>query len=642
MVRSGLLGILTLLILTTTFLMTSAVEAKSARYTHFDADLVLLEDGSFRITETQVVTFEGGTFSKGHRDISTVRTDGITDVTVAESIDGKLVAYSQTTSEDLASGINQFALSSNQTMLSIRWSFESTSDQSRTFVISYLVSGALRVYPDEEPPNQQIWWTPVSSALTSETPVDASRVTITLPKAVPLSAVAASSDSEDVPEVLSTDGQVFTWEENEFSSGEELTVRLQFPVLLPDVVAPAWQAADDADRARQAESETRNSLIHLMMIGAGLLLLGGGVVGLFGVWYTRGRDPHTGLVADFIPQPPDDLSPGLAGTLVDEHANESDIVATLLDLARRGEISMTDLGLSGPEKRAFGHDYKLELLNTSREPAPHEKRMLTAIFGANYQAGASTTLNKAKGAVIASYPAFKDDLYAELVRIGYFNRSPEETRKRWGRRGFWITGIAIAAAVIGYFALDSFALIPAAALLLLSVVVRPLGKAMPQKSLAGAESAAKWKAFKRYLQEIDRYEKLDESRQIFDKYLAYAVAFGVETSWVNKFAQVNTPVPTWFDPGDVLIPHGHTTWHTGGGMSGGGGGGGGVDLPDIDMPGMPDIQKASGKAAAGLNSGSSGLMDLLKVAGAIIEIASSFSGGGDSGGSFGGGGGGFD
>ena len=77
-------------------------------------------------------------------------------------------------------------------------------------------------------------------------------------------------------------------------------------------------------------------------------------------------------------------------------------------------------------------------------------------------------------------------------------------------------------------------------------------------------------------------------------------------------------------------------------MSGGGGGGGGVDLPDIDMPGMPDIQKASGKAAAGLNSGSSGLMDLLKVAGAIIEIASSFSGGGDSGGSFGGGGGGFD
>ena len=64
-----------------------------------------------------------------------VRTDGITDVTVAESIDGKLVAYSQTTSEDLASGINQFALSSNQTMLSIRWSFESTSDRSRTCLL---------------------------------------------------------------------------------------------------------------------------------------------------------------------------------------------------------------------------------------------------------------------------------------------------------------------------------------------------------------------------------------------------------------------------------------------------------------------------------------------------------------------------
>jgi len=640
--RSVLLGLVSLLILATALVAASPVEAKSARYFRFDADLVLLDDGSFRVTETQVVSFDGGTFSKGHRDISTVRTGGITDVSVSELIDGNLIAYAQTTADELASGVNRFSVTSNPTTLSIRWSFQSTSDRSRTFVVSYHVSGGLRVYPDEEPPNQQIWWTPVSSALTSETPVEASRVTITLPDAVPLSAVAASSDSEDVPEVLSTDGRVFTWEKNGFGSGQELTVRLQFPVLLPNVVAPDWQSADDANRARQAESETRNSLIHLMMIGAGLLLLGGGVVGLFGVWYTRGRDPHTGLVADFIPQPPDDLSPGLAGTLVDEHANESDIVATLLDLAHRGEISMTDLGLNGPEKRAFGRDYRLELVSASREPAPHEKRMLTSVFGANYQAGASTTLTKARDSVIASYPAFKDDLYAELVRIGYFNRSPEETRKRWGRRGFWMTGMAIAAAVIGYVALDSFALIPAAALLLLSVVFRPLGKAMPQKSLAGAESAAKWKAFKRYLQEIDRYEKLDESRQIFDKYLAYAVAFGLETSWVNKFAQVNTPVPTWFDPGDVLIPHGHTTWHTGGGSPGTGSGGGGVDLPDIDMPGMPDIQKASGRAAAGLNSGSSGLMDLLKVAGAIIEIASTFSGGGDNGGSFGGGGGGFD
>lgn len=57
--------------------------------------------------------------------------------------------------------------------------------------------------------------------------------------------------------------------------------------------------------------------------------------------------------------------------------------------------------------------------------------------------------------------------------------------------------------------------------------------------------------------------------------------------------------------------------------------------------GMPDLQRMSNRASSGVQGGSSGLMEVLKVAGAIIEIASAFSGGGGNGGSSGGGGGGF-
>ena len=67
---------------------------------------------------------------------------------------------------------------------------------------------------------------------------------------------------------------------------------------------------------------------------------------------------------------------------------------------------------------------------------------------------------------------------------------------------------------------------------------------MPRKTPAGAEAAAKWRAFRNYLDSIERYEKLDEAQGIFDRYLPYAIAFGLESSWVDKFSRVPTASPT--------------------------------------------------------------------------------------------------
>jgi hypothetical protein len=617
-------------------------EAKSARYERFDIDLEVLPDGTFAVTETQVVNFSGGQFTRGHRSIPTHRTEGTDDIRVAEIVDGTEVAYSQVPLDSLASGVRQYSVVEMSDEVLIYWTFEPTYDGERTFVVRYNVLGALRVYPNEATPNQQVWRTMVGSELTAETPVEASRMTVTLPQAVDPGDVILESDGDD-PDIVAqhtSDGRVFTWDKQGFKSGEAFTVRLQFPPIIEGVTAPSWQAEDDAQRAREERSESRNAVIHVMMLAAGLLLIAGGSTGVYGVWYARGRDPHTGIVADFVPSPPDDLPPGVAGTLVDERANECDIVATLLDLAHRGEIAMTDLGLLGPTKRASGHDYLLELTKVEREHAPHEVRMLKAVFGPRLELGTKRRLSEVTGAVVSSYPAFREELYQELVRRGFFTHSPESTRKNWGRAGLTISAVGVVGGVLGALVFDAFALIPGLGLAMLGLVVWRMSKAMPRKTAAGAEAAAKWKAFKRYLDQIERYENLKESREIFDIYLPYAVAFGVDESWVAKFARVQTPIPTWFDTGDLSMPRPRSGWdggtwvHTGSG----GGSGGGIDLPDIDLP---DLQKSSNRAGGAMQSGSSGLMDLLKVAGAILEIASSFSGGGSRGGSSGGGGGGF-
>lgn len=82
----------------------------------------------------------------------------------------------------------------------------------------------------------------------------------------------------------------------------------------------------------------RNDLLALL---ASLVLLLGGPALAVVTWVTKGRDPNVGLVAEYLNEPPN-VPPGLAGTLVDEKADMADVIATFVDLARRGAITMQE------------------------------------------------------------------------------------------------------------------------------------------------------------------------------------------------------------------------------------------------------------------------------------------------------------
>ena len=116
-----------------------------------------------------------------------------------------------------------------------------------------------------------------------------------------------------------------TWSSDNIGRGDDFTVRLQFPPIARGIDPPAWQATDDAQRAKDAEVESRQAVVHLLLLGLGLALVAVGGTSIYGLWYMRGRDPHTGVVASFLPAPPDDLPPGVVGTLLDEHADQADV-----------------------------------------------------------------------------------------------------------------------------------------------------------------------------------------------------------------------------------------------------------------------------------------------------------------------------
>jgi hypothetical protein len=183
---------------------------------------------------------------------------------------------------------------------------------------------------------------------------------------------------------------------------------------------------------------------------------------------------------------------------------------------------------------------------------------------------------------------------------------------------------------------------------------------MPRKTPAGAEAAARWRAFKKYLDDIEQYEDLTEAQDVFERYLPFAIAFQIDRSWVQKFAAVRTPAPGWYDEGGTVFMPGTYGPARGmgrrrggpdviflpGGWPGGGGSASGGGLGDIggdggDGWGMPDLQGGSDAAGRSLQNASSGLFDLFNTASSVFGGGSSGGrGGGWGGGGFGGGGGG--
>jgi hypothetical protein len=189
---------------------------------------------------------------------------------------------------------------------------------------------------------------------------------------------------------------------------------------------------------------------------------------------------------------------------------------------------------------------------------------------------------------------------------------------------------------------------PVIALVVVSVGLLVLGRHMPAKTRKGAEAVALARAFKTYLSNLDKYADPKMVTDQFEKYLPYAIVFGLEKSWINRFKQIPaTPMPGWYFPvgypymgrmGGVGRP-GQSTLPTGGMGTGAGG---------LGAPEMPTLQGMSDSLSGGLQGISDGLNNMLNSAARTMTStppsASGSSGGrsfsGSSRGSFGGGGGG--
>ena len=611
--KSSSLFLLLFLLLSLSLLAPQPTEAQAKTYywESFNVDVQVQVNGDLRVTERQTLIFSGAPFSFGFRKVSTDNTDGITDVAVRE---GDIVYE-----ESFGRSPHAFTVEDEGNEVAINWYFPQTTGR-HSYTIGYTVQNAIRT----EPSGDQVFWNALPSDLGAR--VENSTISITLPEGIEAGSTTAlfgGREGENMATSVSEDGRRITFQLTQpRPSGTAVEVGVRFPSGQLDLETPAWQ-----------QREQINDVISLVVLVVSLLIAVGGPLGALMLWYLFGRDPEVGPTPDYLTEPPDETPPAVVGTLVDETAHIHDIMSTLVDLARRGYLTMTET--------SQGKDYEFQ--RTDKPPndlRPFERKMIEGIFSGRQK----RDLEDLRYKFASRLTQIRKELYKELEQRGFVRRSPEGVRGTYGCLSFGIGGVAF----LSFFALPgifgngvSTVICPSLALGATAVIAFVVSRYMPAKTAKGAEAAAQWMAFKKYLQEIERYTKLEEATEIFEKYLPYAVAFGLERSWIRKFSAVpNTPIPPWYVPYPIY-GHGRRAHRRGGTQPAQGG--------EAGSGGRPSLEGMSGSLAGGLTSMSSGLTRMLTSTQTVLQSTRSSSGssgggsfsGGFSGGSSGGGSGGF-
>ncbi|MCX6043172.1 MAG: DUF2207 domain-containing protein [Caldilinea sp.] len=333
---------------------------------------------------------------------------------------------------------------------------------------------------------------------------------------------------------------------------------------------PTWARRRRATTCSQAFRERWGPVATVALGVLGVALLLGGPVLVYLMWYRFGRDKPVERVADYLPEPPDELAPGLAGLLLDDSADMQDVIATLVDLARRKVLSITEVHEAGFFRTGTDFVYRRE--GKEERLAGFEQQLLAALFGV----GEEKKLSQLKNHFYRDLPGIKQAMYAEMVSRGYYPTAPDSVRTLFGVVG----GAAMLLALLVAFGLSTwlFELTPAAicpgiGLFVVAVAILVASRAMPRKTERGAVAAARWKGFKEYLRNIDRYADLEAQKALWDRWLPYAIAFGVDKEYIRKFEGASAPAPGWYIPSpDLYGPYRRR--YFGGGLPGGGEGGG--------------------------------------------------------------------
>ena len=270
------------------------------------------------------------------------------------------------------------------------------------------------------------------------------------------------------------------------------------------------------------------------------------------VWWAFGRDPGGKRSVKPEYEPPTDMIPAEAGALIDERAHPRDVIATVVDLAERGYLSIE------PITTAFGsQDFmfkRLKPVGGDPELNDFELFLLAKVFGADWAIN-MRLLSEVRRDYENVFPPIRDRLYRLMVENGLFPASPARVRSGWMLAGA-IT--AVAGFILPIFAptwLEIYEPWLRIGVVLSGLIFVGWGWVMPHKTWTGVQRLAQVRGFQEFLEraEKDRLERMPADT--FHRWLPWAIALGVSERWIFNFQGLRVAAPSWYvGRGDFSLP----------------------------------------------------------------------------------------
>jgi hypothetical protein len=546
---------------------TATAQDRADRVTNFDAVLTVHVDGSLDVLEALTVRLADGS-QQFIRDLS-LRNDGTREGT--KKLDIEVLAV---TDEDGQALRFEDSVADTGAMRRLRIWIPATVDPDRHITIRYRVANAIHVLEaaNKLGARDEIHWNLIGNV---DIPVDTVRARVVLPAGARASRTAvytgsAGTSTTDATPRINGNNVEFA-PASGLAPHEAMTISISWPhgYIHSKPTVSLW-----------------HRLVPMLLWWPLLIPL---IVFFFAfrTWDKLGRDPkEDSYVVRY--EPVDGVSPAGLGRLVsgEQQSQMPLITATLIDLAVRGFLRIEEttpsilLALTRDvtaiaETMLHGAsgsiDYIIHFVRPRSEWKGlkwHEERLLDGLINAAPSDGITTResvrVSMLSNKFYVSVPEIREAIEFELVSKGYYRTRPGRVNLKWfmyatiplfvGGLAGKVVGSLLDLAWVKIFdeaPVDEWMLFSdnkfLLGMLLSTLVLFGFATIMPSRTVAGARAREAALGFREFLGRVGTMPSVE----VLERYLPFAIAFGVENKWAHAFGGIYTKAPDWYtSPGN--------------------------------------------------------------------------------------------
>ncbi|MDP9146275.1 MAG: DUF2207 domain-containing protein [Acidobacteriota bacterium] len=506
------------------FFDAAPANAKELRVQNFDSRIIVTRDGVIDVTEKIEVHFIGSPWHGLYRSIPI-------EYKTPQDLNYTLFLNIKQVTDGNGRKL-KFDSSRVRHYRKLKIYIPNADDSVQTVSIEYTISDAIKYFEDHD----ELYWNVTGDEW--DVPIESAHASILLPseathiRATPFTGVYGSRAKDADVEIVGNGVEAHTNSPLPYHGG--LTIAVAFDK----------GAVHEPSALAIFGRQLRSNWPLLAPVFVFLLM--------FYLWWTRGRDPRLRPIAAQY-EPPQGLTPGEAGTLVDNAANMRDITASIVDLAVRGYIIIEEHRKDRMLGLFHEKDYNFILQKDRAQWSTlktHEQVLLSGIFSLG-TVGETVSMDSLQNQFYKNLPDLKSGIFDSLVGQGFYAHRPDKVRSTYIGGGIAVGALMIwgGGAVAASLGMASSPFVVGG--IISAVLICAFGWFMPAHTEQGTRTLEGVLGFEDFLNHVesDRFNRTMKTPQMFEKFLPFAMAFGVEKNWSKAFDGIMTQPPNWYRGG---------------------------------------------------------------------------------------------